>query len=380
MPNQIKKPQRKTRTHEAKTVQKLIDSLGFIIWWNFNGASWEPKRLREISLSLGANIDIKDIPTKHGLTKAVASFSKERGSITAVPVHKDKSGVITIGILKRDIDSNQKKAKGIQIDSVVFDTNNNSFLSKGSTDYATMLVNEIDKRLTHYTGLEFRQWILMPWINSHNGMQMMRGNYYIVAKHEKDLDSLEQFCEACGVKLHILTQANDKRTQKGLETKASLNLGEEIQKIREKLKTYLIQESVREDGISNIDKQIAFVTDKANFLRESLSVGLTSIDSVINDAKTELQKLRDKQPTETKTSKRVLQTWRNALKEEYELKKDGEVKGYRIPFTDFEKLLLPKTASKEFYWTTDQRLPIALKMIGFTVQWRATSLILRPIQ
>ena len=222
MPNStIKKPQRNQKSNSnteiAKITESLLSSVGTQIFWNFHGASWTTKTLRSLAIACGLKIDIKEIPTTNGMHNAVSLWKSrsEKGILMAKKVGRDTE-VFTFGILQVEIDHNGKKAKGIQIDKIVYDSVNKSFLSKGSTEHAKSLCDSIEHRVTHYTGNEFRKWIIMEFLDSVYAIRMMGGAYFITSQYDTELANFEKFCTACGVTLHCLKLSNDTKTKSGI--------------------------------------------------------------------------------------------------------------------------------------------------------------------
>ena len=381
MPNSpVKKPQRNpinsTNTNLAKTTERLLSSVGTQIFWDFHGRSWTTENLKALGAACGLKIKIKDIPVTNGMHNAVSIWKgrSDKGMLSAKKVHVD-SDVYTFGILEVEIDEFGKKAKGVQIDKVVYDSVNKSFLSKGKTSHAKSLCDSIEHRVTHYTGNEFRKWIIMEFLRSVNSIKMMGGAYFVGSQHKKEIDDFYKFCEACGVTLHLLNLSGDANTKAGVSSLAKKGINERITILSEKLKIMKKRKRVRSDGREGAKNEIDDLRFSAKRLQKMLSANTDEIDKLLSNLNAELKAINDQQPTETQTSNKVLQIWRNAMQAKYRLGNGN----YKIPFTDFDELLIPKTASNKFYWKPDQRLGLALAELGFMGKVSKTHLLLKPL-
>lgn len=371
----IKRPKRQN-TQLAKKTSQLLSSVGTQIFWSFNGQSWTIDHLKALSASLNLGINIKDIPASNGMHNAISLWKNKsnNGILTAKKVHSD-TDVHTIGILEIQINEFGKKAKGVQIDSICFDSVSKTFLSKGNTEYAKSLCDTIQHRITHYTGNEFRKWIIMPFLESVNAIRMMGGTYFIGLEHSNQIDALEKFCNTCGVTLHCLSLSGDDKTKAGVSSIAKQGINERIADLTKKLDVMKKRRRVRSDGREGIANEINELTLLANRIKKTLSANTEDIELLLSGLQGELQQVNDQQPTESQTSSKVLQIWKNAMQDKYRLGNGN----YKIPFADFDQLLIPKTASNKFYWKPDQRLGIALAELNFTGKVSKTHLLLKPI-
>ena len=382
MPNSpVKKPQRNpvnstTNTYLAKTTEKLMSSVGTQISWDFNGRSWTTQDLKALGAACGLKIKIKDIPVTNGMHNAVSIWKgrSDKGMLSAKKVHMD-SDVYTFGILEVEIDENGKKAKGVQIDKVVYDATSKTFLFKGNTSYSQSLCDAIDHRVSHYTGNEFRKWIIMEFLSSVHAIKIMGGAYFVGSQHKKEIDDFHKFCEACGVTLHLLNLSGDANTKTGVASLAKKGINERIEELSKKLDVMKKRRRVRSDGREGAKNEIDDLRFSAMRLQKMLSANTDEIDKLLSGLDSELKAINDQQPTETQTSNKVLQIWRNAMKPEFKLGNGN----YKIAFTDFDQLLIPKTASNKFYWKPDQRLGLALAELGFMGKVSKTHLLLKPL-
>ena len=377
----IKKPQRNTKSNSntdvARKTESLLSSVGSQIFWNFHGASWKTETLRSLAAACQLKIDIKEIPVTNGMHNAVSLWKSrsDKGTLIAKKVGRDTE-VFTFGILEVEIDHNGKKAKGQQIDKVVYDSVNKSFLSKGQTQYAKSLCDSIEHRVTHYTGNEFRKWIIMEFLDSVHAIRMMGGAYFVDSQKDTELSNFEKFCTACGVTLHCLRLSADKKTKSSMATIAREPIHEKISKLSDKLEIMKKRSKVRADGREGAKKDLEEIRFLSNRLKKFLDANTQDIDKLLVKLDKELEEINNSQPTDPTTANRVLQTWRNAMKPEYALN-NGK---FKIPFTDFEALLLPKAAKDIFYWKPDQRLGIALAELGYIGKVSRTHLLLKPQQ
>lgn len=379
MPNQLKKPtrQKTTNSNLSQVTENVIQKCtGTQIFWSFNGQSWTTENLKSLALACGLTIPIKEIPVTNGMHNAVSLWKSKsnNGILTAKKVHMD-SGVFTFGILEVAIDSNGKKAKGVQIDSVSFDSVSKTFLSKGNTEYAKSLCETIQHRITHYTGNEFRKWIIMEFLNSLHAIRMMGGSYFVDSQHDQQVSNFEKFCNACGVTLHLLKLAGDKNTKNGIASIAKASLQERISELQKKLQTMKEKKRVRSDGRDGAKKEIEDIRFLASRLKKSLEANTSDLDQLLVGLDTELDEINNKQPTQTQTSGKVIQIWKNAIQDKYKLGNGN----YKIPFDDFDQLLLPKTAQMKFYWKPEKRFGILLADLGFTGKVSKTHLLLKPL-
>ena len=378
MPNQLKKPtrQKTTNSNLSQVTENVLKCTGTQFFWKLHGKSWKPENLKSLALACGLTIPIKEIPVTHGLHNACTTWKRKsnNGELTAKKVHVD-SGVFTFGILEVAIDSNGKKAKGVQIDSVSFDSVSKTFLSKGNTEYAKSLCDTIQHRITHYTGNEFRKWIIMVFLNSLHAIRLMGGNYFIDSQYDQQVSDFEKFCNTCGVELHLLKLAGDERTKAGVASIAKASLNERINELQKKLQTMKEKKRVRSDGRDGAKKEIEDIRFLASRLKKSLQANTSDLDNLLAGLDTELDEINNKQPTETQTSNKVLQIWKNAIQDKYKLGNGN----YKIPFDDFDQLLLPKTAQMKFYWKPEKRFGILLADLGFTGKVSQTHLLLKPL-
>ena len=382
MPNStVKKPQRSnskstSNTHLAKTTDKLISSVGTQIFWDFHGKSWTTENLKALASACMLKINIKDIPVTNGMHNAVSIWKgrSDKGMLSAKKVHMD-SDVYTFGILEVEIDENGKKAKGVQIDKVVYDATSKTFLAKGNTSHSQSLCDAIDHRVTHYTGNEFRKWIIMEFLSSVHSIKMMGGAYFVGSQHNQEIESFSKFCEACGVTLHLLELSGSAKTKSGVAAIAKQGINERIEDLSKKLDIMKKRKRVRSDGREGAKKEIDDIRFLAIRLQKMLSANTEDIDKLLYGLDSELESINNQQPTETQTSNKVLQIWRNAMKPEFRLGNGN----YKIAFTDFDQFLIPKTASNKFYWKPDQRLGLALAELGFIGKVSKTHLLLKPL-
>ena len=380
MPNNTVKPPKRLSNKAAQT-DKALKSVGSLISWDFKGASWTPSDLRAYAAVAKLSVTIKDIPVANGMHNA-ASIWKSRTAtnnlLSAKKVHcDDHNGLYTFGILETEVDSNIKRAKGVQIDTVVYDVNSKSFLFSGATEHAKSLIKAINHRVNNYTGNEFRKWIIMPLLDEWMAIRLMGGGYFVSAKYSQQVEALARFCELCGLDLHVLSFAGDGRTQKGIAKKGKDTLVEKIGSIKQTLKEWKNRKRVRKDGTDGVAEELKNIQSYAELIKVSLSANIDDLQKTIAECNAELVAIVTNQPTKPLTSERVLNTWRNAMDEKYH---DKGIDGYIIPFTDFPSLSLPNTAKNKFYWKDGQRLSNALSELGHKGRVMGKSLIIQPIK
>ena len=131
---------------------------------------------------------------------------------------------------------------------------------------------------------------------------------------------------------------------------------------------------VRKDGRDGAKKEIDKIRFLSDRMKKMLSANTEDLDDLLLELDKELEEINNMQPTEAETSNKVLQIWKNAMKPEYALR-NGK---FKIPFVDFEELLIPKTAEKKFYWKPDQRLGLALAELDYLGRVSTTHLLLVP--
>ena len=159
---------------------------------------------------------------------------------------------------------------------------------------------------------------------------------------------------------------------------AKNTMAEDMKNLFAKFKTYKNRKRVRLDGRKGMEADIQNLRNQAEYLKDILDSDIKGILKTLSELDQEMEELNNRQPTTTQTSNKVLQVWKNAMCKKYELQKDGNVTGYRIPITDFEQLLIPKTAGNKFYWKPDQRLQLAVNELGYEGKLLGKSLILTP--
>jgi len=380
MPNEIKKPVRNKTKNIEIIEQKLAKGLGTLIAWGFSSQSWSVTDLKSLATATKFPIAIKEIPTTNAMNLAISKFKvkdDDKNLITAKKVHEDND-VYTIALYQTKLDSNSKKATGETIDRIVFDAQSKTFLSKGTTEYSKLLCKDIQFRLEYYQGNEFRKWLIMPLINLCKPIKYSGGVYFIGSAFSDKIDLLESFCNAAGVSFRPLDMLSSDRTKKNIAETAKKTMAEDIQNLFAKFKTYKNRKRVRLDGRKGMQADIDSLRTQAEYLKDILDSDIKEVLSTISELDKEMDELNNRQPTTTQTSNKVLQVWKNAMCKKYELQKDGNITGYRIPITDFEQLLIPKTAGNKFYWKPDQRLQLAVNELGYEGKLLGKSLILTP--
>ena len=380
MPNEIKKPVRKKTAETQIIEQKLAKGLGTLVAWQFKSKSWSTTDLKSVAVATKFPIEVKEIPTTNAMNLAISKFKvkdDDKNLITAKKVHEDND-VYTIALYQTELDSNSKKATGKTIDRIVFDSVSKTFLSKGTTEYSKTLCKDIEFRLEYYQGNEFRKWLIMPLINLCKPIKYSGGVYFIGSAFAKEIDLLESFCNAAGVDFKPLDQMSTDRTKKNIAETAKNTMAEDMKNLFAKFKTYKNRKRVRLDGRKGMEADIQNLRNQAEYLKDILDSDIKGILKTLSELDQEMEELNNRQPTTTQTSNKVLQVWKNAMCKKYELQKDGNVTGYRIPITDFEQLLIPKTAGNKFYWKPDQRLQLAVNELGYEGKLLGKSLILTP--
>lgn len=375
------KIQRSHNTSQTKTsLSNVSNGLGTILSWSFNGRSWQPETLRKKADELEIDwMNIKDVPVTNGMHNAVALFrdvSVNDEPVIADKVHSDKdAGLYTFAILERKGDSSAKKSKYTQIDSVTYDVNTKSFLSSGKTKHAQKLIQAINFRVDFYTGNEYRKWIIMPSLERWKAIRIMGGCYYVNNKFNDEVNKLEKFCDHFGVSLKVLDQMNTPRTVKCIGDETKKSLMERISDVNEQLVSWKGRKRIRKDGSDKVLSEIAEILDTAKMLRDCLSVSYSDIQQAVKDAAREALDLIKNQSVKPVTSKKVLQTWKNAMKPIYQI---GTA--YVIPFADFEELCLPETAKQKHYYKKGQRICRVLLQLGFVGKVDGQAILLQPCQ
>ena len=380
-----KKPSR-TRTTKAKKTDRAIgqvsNGLGSLISWDYNCHNWKPADLRSLATKVGIDPStIKDVPVTNGMHNAAALFKDtdiNGNLIKAVKVHTDdQNGLYTFGLIMHSVDTDAKEGKGEQIDSVCYEPASKSFISKGSTSHATALIEAINFRVEHYTGNEFRKWVIMPLIAKWNAIRIMGGLYYVADQHKAELDALEKMCVECGVGLHIMDQMDTVRTRTSISNKGKESLKDRIKEVEETLKKWKNRKGrIRKDGQDSLLSELRDIRVNADLLRTALSAKVTDLTDTLDIIKTEAESIINNQPTKPLTSNKVLQQWRNAMRPEYKL---GETNTYIIPFDDLETLTLPNTAKQKYYYKPGKRLSNALAQLGYVGMIKNQTVILNPM-
>ena len=374
-------PPRRISSDTSSSLSNIAKGLGSILSWQFHGKSWTPDEIRDFvsSLNMDSYLTVKDIPATNGMHNAISLFrdiSKNDEPIKADKVHGDQdTGLYTIAILEREADPTAKRSKYDTIDKVVFDVKNGTFLFNGKTDHAFKLCQEIKFRSTHYTGNEFRKWVIMPLLNRWNAIRVMGGAYYISNKYQSEVDNLERLCKLCGVTLNILDQMNTQRTASTIANAGKMSLMERIEAINTQLEKWQGKKRIRKDGSDNVLKELKDIIASSKLLEETLQISLGDVTNAIEEATREALDLIKGQSTKPVTSKKVLSTWKNALKEEYKV---GD--SYLIPFSDISKLNLPNVAKNPHYYKTGKRLAVALFELGFIGRIKNDYITLTPLQ
>ena len=373
-------PPRRISHTTGTSLQNMNDGLGTIISWQFHGKFWTPATLRQhiTSLNMDSYLRVKDIPCANGMHNAIGLFrdiSTNDEPIKADKVHGDAdTHIYTIAILEREADKTAKRSKYDTIDKIVFDANDKKFLFNGKTDHAFKLAKDIVFRTEHYTGNEFRKWIIMPLLKRWNAIRIMGGAYYISNQHQSEVDQLERLCQLCGVTLNVLDQMNTKRTASTIANAGKMSLMERIEGINKQLDKWKGKKRIRKDGSDNVLKELKDIIDSSKLLEETLQISLKDVTQAIEDASRHALDLIQGQSTKPVTSKKVLTTWRNALNEDYKV---GD--SYLIPFSDISKLSLPNVAKNPHYYKTGKRLAVALFELGFVGSVKNDFIAIAPI-
>jgi hypothetical protein len=380
-----KKPARSRSAKAKKTdraIGKIANGLGCMISWDYNCHNWKPADLRTLAIKVGIDPStIKDVPVTNGMHNAAALFKDsdiDGNLIKAVKVHTDdQNGLYTFGLIRHIVDSDAKEGKGIQIDSVCYEPNSKSFISKGSTGHATALMNAINFRVEHYTGNEFRKWVIMPLISKWGAIRIMGGLYYVSDQHKAEVDALEKMCIQCGVGLHIMDQMDTVRTRNSISEKGKQSLKDRIKDVEQTLEKWKNRKGkIRKDGQDSLLAELRDIRMNADLLRTALSAKVSDLTDTLDVIKAEAEGIIMNQPTKPTTSKKVLQQWRNAMRPEYKL---GETKTYVIPFSDLDLLTLPNTAKQKYYYKAGKRLAIALGELGYVGMIKGENVILNAI-
>ena len=380
-------PAKKAKTTRTKTaIKQVAQGLGNLLSWDFKGNNWTPDDLRSLAAASGLDpATIRDVPVTNGMHNG-ASLWKSQDShdgswVRALKVHTDEvNGLYTFGIIKQSIDESAKEGKGIQIDSVCYEPSTKSFISKGKTQFANDLMEAINFRVDHYTGNEFRKWVIMPMLEKWNAIRIMGGLYYVSEAHSKEVNGLEKLCNSCGVNLSVLDQMNTDRTRQGIANKGREGLQERISKLQDNLQKWKDRKGrIRKDGQTALLEEIEDIRKNAAMLESALNAKVGGLVSDLNSIKAEADNVIASQPKGPQTSNKVLQQWRNAMRPEYKLN-DSDT--YVIPFSDLEQLALPSTAKQKYYYKAGKRLSVALEQIGYTghVNTKRETIILRPIE
>jgi len=376
MNKQPNPPRRATST--SSSLNQLSNGLGAIVSWQFHGKSWKPQELRSFVSSAYMDIDIKEIPVTYGMHNAISLFrdvSENGEPIKADKVHGDTdTGIYTIAILEREADTKNRRSKYDTIDKIVFDVSSKSFTFSGRTDHAERLCNEIKFRSEHYSGNEFRKWIIMPLIQKWNGIRIMGGAYYIGQEHVAELDKLEELCRLSGVSLNVLDQMNTPRTAKTIANAGKISLMDRLDSINDQLKKWKGRKRIRKDGSDNLLREIKDVIQTSKLIEDSLKVSLKDVHQCIEDATKEALSLIGAQAVKPVTSQKVLGQWSSAMRDEYKL---GDT--YIIPFSDIEKLSLPAIAKNPHYYKAGKRLCRALFELGYVGQIRDNNILILPL-
>lgn len=373
-------PPRRISHTTGASLHNMSDGLGTILSWQFHGKFWTPATLRQhiTSLNMDSYLSVKDIPCANGMHNAINLFrdvSRNEEPIKADKVHGDAdTHIYTIALLEREADSTAKRSKYDTIDKIVFDANDSKFLFKGKTDHADKLIADIVFRTEHYTGNEFRKWIIMPLLKRWKAIRIMGGAYYISNQHQSEVDQLERLCQLCGVTLNILDQMNTKRTASTIANAGKMSLMERIEGINKQLDKWKGKKRIRKDGSDNVLRELKDIIESSKLLEETLQISLKDVTSAIEDASREALDLIKGQSTKPVTSKKVLATWQNALCEEFAV---GD--SYLIPFSEISRLNLPNVAKNPHYYKPGKRLAVALFELGFVGSVKNDFIAIAPI-
>lgn len=380
----IKPIQRSHRSQSTHTsLQNVGAGLGAIVSWSFNGRSWTPDEIRNACDNW--NMDwlipaVKDVPVTNGMHNAVSLFrdvSENEEPIKADKVHADiDAGLYTFAILEREGDTKAKRSRYDTIDKITYDTKTKSFLASGNTKHSDKLCQSIQFRVEHYTGNEFRKWVIMPCLTRWKAIRVMGGCYYVTEKHIQELDQLEALCDSLGVTFRVLDQLNTARTASNIGREGKQSLKDRIDEVKNQLDGWKGRKRIRKDGSDKLLLELKDILDTGKMLKDALDVSVDDIQLAIKEATQEALAIIDGQSTKPVTSKKVLKLWSDAMKPEYCIGDDI----YMIPFDDLESLYLPSTAKKGTYYKPGQRLARALLELGYVGQIKKTQIILTPIQ
>ena len=357
-----------TKSASKSSLNNVSQGIGCMVAWAFNGKSWLPSDLRQWAGDIGMSwLKIKDVPVTNGMHNAAQNFrdvSTNEEPIKADKCHSDPdAGLYTFALLEREADSTAKRSKYDTIDKVTYDAGNQSFLSTGKTAHAQKLIDAINFRVSHYTGNEFRKWVIMPCLQRWKAMRIMGGSYYVTDKFQSEVNQLEELCTKAGVTLIVLDQRNTQRTTRNIGNETKKTILTRIEDCKKQLDTWKGRKRIRKDGSEKLLGELKDILDTSKMLQGCLSMKIDDIKDQIKDCTNEAIALINNQSTKPVTSKKVLNLWKNAMKPEYEV--DEGI--YMIPFEDIDKLCLPETAKQKHYYKAGQRLAralIELDMIG----------------
>lgn len=381
---QINKPIRKTdrplNTTTSKINEAINTDLGCLISWRFTGKFWTPDHLRAIAQNHRLSLKIKDVEPLSGLSNAISNWKSknDKNRLESKRVHLDRqNGICTVGILETEIDESNRRAKGVQIDTVTYDLNSKSFLNQGSTIHAISLAKDINKRVAHYTGTEFRKWIILPFLSDLKAIRIIGGLYFVSSKYSAEINAFEAFCDDCGIQLEILDQKNTKRTQKTISAQGKRSIFERIQEIQKTLSEWQLKKRIRKDGRDNLKIELGDLMLQAKMLHRGLSANVDDLTKALEDCRQELNVIEGKTPDTSMASAKTLDKWRNAMDSQFE--KAG---GYRIPFKRFKEFGLVDSCKGNYSWNKNKPSPHlrAINELGFTGFIHGQFLMLAPLK
>jgi len=179
-------------------IENIATGIGGSIWWNFSGTRITPDQLRQRMEDAGLDAGlVKDIDPQRMIRQCVSDFKAweqvdvpagfdsdgnkvnktVKKKVRANLLHKGDEEYI-IGILHHT-QSSKSQAGGEQRDTMVWNLDQQTWTTPGTTVYADKIRADVDDAQTYLRGNTVRDCVVMPMFKSTGSVCIKSGWYYL---------------------------------------------------------------------------------------------------------------------------------------------------------------------------------------------------------
>ena len=360
------------KSSDQQITDAIASGFGALVSWGYP-SSWKgntPSEIEEAFKASGIDLEVAELSDSHATRQGCVSFRKwNDGSDTyrAEVSDKDKdTGVITISVQKQT--KVGRKTDWIATESLTY--KDGKFEAPANTPAGKRVVDLVNFRGSHYTGMEFSRWILKPLVMNANAVKLqdIDGLYYMIEKRMDLVAKIKLACDLLGLRFRKRNLLKSSDNVADMAENARDGLVDRIESIKSTLTEWEAKSKIRKSSEDALFNELDSIKEEAEVLADALGFALEDLVSSLASAKERaVEMINGKEEVVAPQPQQAsVERWNGLLNETYLLAEDNGEKIYCIPLDDVIAAGVPKSTARSNYYYKDGNVHArALGALGF---------------